>query len=59
MALKRKEESLAIMKDVLGNPANFKNFTVWHVYGLVYRQNKQYTEAKMAFKQALNLDEAN
>jgi len=25
----------------------------------VYRQNKQYTEAKMAFKQALNLDEAN
>ena len=40
MAQKKKEESLAMMKDVLKNPANFKNFTVWHVYGLVYRQNK-------------------
>lgn len=29
------------MKEILKkDPANFKNFTVWHVYGIVYRQNR-------------------
>ena len=38
--LRRKDESLALMKEILKNPKNFKNFTVWHVYGLIYKQNK-------------------
>lgn len=40
MGLKKVDECMALMKDILKNPKNFKNFTVWHVYGLVYRSNK-------------------
>ena len=38
MGLRRKDEALKLMKEVLQkDPKNFKNFTVWHVYGLVYK----------------------
>jgi hypothetical protein len=38
MGQKKKDEALKLMKDILQrDPKNFKNFTVWHVYGIIYR----------------------
>lgn len=60
MGLKKKDESLELMKEILKkDKSNFKNFTVWHVYGIIYRQNKQYKEARMSFAQALKIDDTN
>ena len=60
MGQKKQEEALGLMKDILKkDPKNFKNFTVWHVYGLVHRQAKQFKEARMCLSQALKLDDTN
>ena len=38
MGQKKQEEALNLMKEILKkDPKNFKNFTVWHVYGLVHK----------------------
>ena len=32
---------------------NFSNFTCWHVYGIIYRKEKDYEQAKKAYLNAL------
>lgn len=41
MGLKKQDESLDLMNKILMmDKKNFKNFTVWHVKGLVHKQAK-------------------
>ena len=41
MGHKKEEEALNLMKEILKKDLkNFKNYTVWYVYGLVHRQAK-------------------
>ncbi len=37
-ALKRKEEAFELIKKAIFK--NLKNFTCWHVYGILHRSNK-------------------
>ena len=36
-----------------------KNFTVWHIYGLLKKTNKEWKDANSAFKTAHKMDEKN
>ena len=38
---------------------NMKNFTVWHIYGLLKKTNKEWKDANSAFKTAHNMDKKN
>ncbi|KIW37766.1 uncharacterized protein PV06_09758 [Exophiala oligosperma] len=48
------EEAFALAKIALNN--NMKSHVCWHVYGLLYRQEKNFDEAIKAYKFALRLD---
>jgi peptide alpha-N-acetyltransferase len=48
------EEAFALAKVALNN--NMKSHVPWHVYGLLYRQEKNYEEAIKAYKFALRLE---
>lgn len=48
------EEAFALAKSALNN--NMKSHVCWHVYGLLYRGEKNYEEAIKAYKFALRLE---
>lgn len=48
------EEAFDLAKIALNN--NMKSQVCWHVYGLLYRQDKNFEEAIKAYKFALRLD---
>ncbi|KAL2430850.1 N-terminal acetyltransferase A complex subunit nat1 [Exophiala dermatitidis] len=48
------EEAFALAKVALNN--NMKSHVCWHVYGLLYRSEKNYEEAIKAYKFALRLE---
>ncbi|EXJ77388.1 acetyltransferase [Capronia epimyces CBS 606.96] len=48
------EEAFALAKIALNN--NMKSHVCWHVYGLLYRSEKNYEEAIKAYKFALRLE---
>lgn len=47
----RQAEALESIKKTLFK--NFSNFTCWHVYGIIYRKEKDYEQAKKAYLNAL------
>ena len=49
-----KEEAFALAKTALNN--NMKSHVCWHVYGLLYRAEKNYEESIKAYKFALRLE---
>jgi tetratricopeptide (TPR) repeat protein len=55
--LGRKEEAYKLVKQ--GLTCNLKSPTCWHVYGLVYRSDKNYQEAIKCYKNAIRMDQAN
>lgn len=48
------EEAFALAKDALRN--DMKSHITWHIYGLLYRQEKNYEEAIKAYRFALRLE---
>jgi len=48
------EEAFALAKTALNN--NFKSHVCWHVYGLLYRAEKNFEESIKAYKFALRLE---
>jgi uncharacterized protein HemY len=50
-SLKREKEAYASIKMTLMK--NMANFTVWHVYGMLNRTNKDYDMARKAYTNAL------
>jgi len=55
--LKRKEDAKNCIEATLKK--HITNFTVWHLYGMIHRTNKNYEEARKAFQMALKQDESN
>lgn len=53
-AQKKKTEAFDMIKKALFK--NLKNFTCWHVYGILHRSNKNYDEARKAYVNALKYD---
>jgi len=51
---KRKAEAYELIKKALFK--NLANFTCWHVYGIINKQNRQYQEARKAYLNALKYD---
>lgn len=56
-AEKKKTEAYELIKKALFK--NLGNFTCWHVYGLINKNNRQYNEAKKAYLNALRYDKEN
>ncbi|KAJ5107854.1 N-terminal acetyltransferase A complex subunit n.t1.c1 [Penicillium angulare] len=52
--LGQSEEAFALAKEALRN--DMKSHITWHVYGLLYRQEKNYEEAIKAYRFALRLE---
>lgn len=55
--LKKGEEAHALVKQGLMN--DMRSHVCWHVYGLLYRSDRNYNEAIKAYKQALRIDSDN
>lgn len=55
--LKRKEEAYALVKQGVRN--NLKSHISWHIYGLLYREDKKYSEAIKCYNSALRFDPDN
>eukprot|EP00887_Chlorella_sp_A99_P007802 scaffold20.g7802.t1 len=55
--LDRKEEAYELVKR--GVKADLRSHVCWHVYGLVYRSDRNYDEAIKCYKNALRLDREN
>lgn len=53
-AQSKTEEAFALGKEAL--TANMKSHITWHVYGLLYKANKNYEEAIKAYRFALKLE---
>jgi tetratricopeptide (TPR) repeat protein len=56
-ALKKKTEAMEIIKVALQK--NIKNFTCWHVQGILLKGQKLYKEAKASYMMAIKYDESN
>jgi peptide alpha-N-acetyltransferase len=56
-ALKKRTEAFEFIKKALFK--NMKNFTCWHVYGILHRSNKNYDEARKAYVNALKYQPTN
>ena len=56
-SLKRKAEATKLIEAALFK--NMGNFTVWHVYGILNRANKNYDMARKAYLNALKQDTSN
>lgn len=54
--LKRNKEAFEGIKRILFK--NLANFTCWHVYGLINRQQKDYDQARRAYLNALKYNPA-
>ncbi|KCV69885.1 hypothetical protein H696_03352 [Fonticula alba] len=52
--LKRKEEAYELARQAVQN--NLTNFLCWHVIGLIYRSDRNYTEAIKCYRNALRID---
>eukprot|EP01060_Flectonema_neradi_P036723 TRINITY_DN714_c9_g1_i1.p1 TRINITY_DN714_c9_g1~~TRINITY_DN714_c9_g1_i1.p1 ORF type:complete len:723 (+),score=187.56 TRINITY_DN714_c9_g1_i1:34-2202(+) len=52
-----REEAYDLVKQGLFK--NLKSLICWHVYGLLYRADKNYVEAIKCYKQALNIEDSN
>jgi len=55
--LDRKEEAYELVRKGLKH--DLKSHVCWHVYGLLYRQDKDYFEAVKCYRQALRIDPEN
>lgn len=55
--LNKKEEAHELVKQGLMN--DMRSHVCWHVYGLLYRSDRNYNEAIKAYKQALRIDRDN
>ncbi|KAH8095847.1 hypothetical protein JL720_3179 [Aureococcus anophagefferens] len=55
--LERKEEAYDYVKK--GLKADMRSHVCWHVYGLLYRSDRQYPQAIKSYKQALKIDPDN
>jgi len=53
----RKEEAYELVR--LGLKNDLKSHVCWHVYGLLYRADRDYKEAIKCYRQALRIDEGN
>lgn len=53
----RKEEAYDLVKR--GVKANLRSHVCWHVYGLLYRSDREYEEAIKCYKNALRMDADN
>lgn len=52
--MERKEEAYELVKRGVKN--DLRSHVCWHVYGLLYRSDREYNEAIRCYKQALRLD---
>jgi peptide alpha-N-acetyltransferase len=55
--LGRQAEAVASIKKILFK--NLTNFTCWHVYGIIYRKEKDYDQARRAYLNALKYNPDN
>mmetsp|Transcript_69251 Transcript_69251/g.122518 ORF Transcript_69251/g.122518 Transcript_69251/m.122518 type:complete len:938 (+) Transcript_69251:113-2926(+) len=55
--LEKKEEAYDLVRKGLKN--DLKSHVCWHVFGLLYRQDRDYQEAVKCYRQALRLDPEN
>eukprot|EP00408_Alexandrium_pacificum_P024801 CAMPEP_0171194244 /NCGR_PEP_ID=MMETSP0790-20130122/20791_1 /TAXON_ID=2925 /ORGANISM="Alexandrium catenella, Strain OF101" /LENGTH=919 /DNA_ID=CAMNT_0011659439 /DNA_START=85 /DNA_END=2841 /DNA_ORIENTATION=+ len=55
--LEKKEEAYELVRKGLKH--DLKSHVCWHVYGLLYRQDKDYQEAVKCYRQALRIDPDN
>eukprot|EP00439_Symbiodinium_sp_Y106_P080969 s432_g19.t2 len=55
--LDRKEEAYELVRK--GLKCDLKSHVCWHVYGLLYRQDRDYFEAVKCYRQALRIDQEN
>ena len=53
----RKEEAYDLVKR--GLKANMRSHVCWHVFGLLYRSDRNYTQAIKCYQNALRIDKAN
>ena len=53
----KNEEAYALIKEGLKN--NMRSHVCWHVYGLMYRSDKNYAQAIKCYQNALRIDKAN
>ena len=56
-ASRHKEEAIKLISDTLMK--NMKNFTCWHVQGMIQKQNKEYKKAIQSIKVAIKIDVKN
>lgn len=56
-ALEKKEEAYRLVR--LGLRNDLRSHVCWHVYGLLYRSDREYVEASKAYLQALRIDKEN
>jgi len=54
---KFRDEAISMVK--LGLMNDMRSHVCWHVYGLIYRSERNYNEAIKAYKQALRIDKQN
>lgn len=55
--LDKREEAIDLVKSGLRN--NIKSHVCWHVYGLIYRADRNYAEAIKCYLNALRIDKEN
>ena len=53
----KNEEAYALIKE--GLKQNMRSHVCWHVYGLMYRSDKNYAQAIKCYQNALRIDKAN
>jgi len=53
----KRDEAIAMVKT--GLMKDMRSHVCWHVYGLIYRSERNYNEAIKAYKQALRIDKEN
>ncbi|KAL4856126.1 N-terminal acetyltransferase A complex auxiliary subunit [Chlorella vulgaris] len=56
-SLERKEEAYELVKRGVKN--DLRSHVCWHVYGLLYRSDREYDEAIKCYKNALRMDKEN
>eukprot|EP00405_Crypthecodinium_cohnii_P051661 CAMPEP_0206599610 /NCGR_PEP_ID=MMETSP0325_2-20121206/45276_1 /ASSEMBLY_ACC=CAM_ASM_000347 /TAXON_ID=2866 /ORGANISM="Crypthecodinium cohnii, Strain Seligo" /LENGTH=934 /DNA_ID=CAMNT_0054110703 /DNA_START=36 /DNA_END=2840 /DNA_ORIENTATION=- len=55
--IEKKEEAFELVRK--GLKCNIRSHVCWHVYGLLYRQDRDYFEAVKCYRQALKMDPEN
>ena len=57
--MNKHDQAMEQIKKTLSNPANFKNFTCWHVYGMIQKKNKDYSSARKLYLAAQKINPEN